>query len=882
MAENEFPYGQEFNPVGGEFNENYISHVQEQRGSFKQEELQNNSVKDVEQASTVPSGEATADALSGTSGSSGFTGASTSTTASATTASGASTTSTVVTTTGVVATGGVVIGAIIIAAAAANIFNRNFSFSIEPMSRSLSYDLTVEFQTDNKLYVSIVDSENEEVAVNMHEITVNQAYVEGGKLFYDISGTFTKLNTDIDYSLNVYAFDSAGARFDIYTSETSFIVPYTPVVGASNFSYSEDPIEQAINFYLDVDIEEETVVYAHLLNEEGEEVVQEEFSIDKGNDAHTEGVITTSIEGSFSDIEPGVNYIFEAYGYASDDSFFTIYRHDQPLRLGTVGVQYIDGFEYSFDVFQRSARVFYSAVITQDETIYTRAVDENNNVASYVSNQANLADAYQGNDGLLCQIEATLAGLQAGVNYYFEIYAIDTENNEIILYRTEAPQAMASTNIISISKPTYSGNGFAKTLDYEFDIGVVGSDTIYVRATSNNGDTTRPNEHEITFDTNSGQSEQYFTIHGTLLNVIPGEDYYFEVYGNDSNKEQFSIYFEENIKTATIPIEEIANFATSYDEIAKTISYSFDVATRENHSVYVRLEDEQRRQLNINEHIATTSEGAASGYSQIAGEFANLDLNKPYHFSIYSFDDDDNQIELFKTVDPVEIPTPTYGVTDFTVTTDPVRKAIRVNASLFYNEENIGKNAIISLVDSNGDNVTGNGTLAAMSPSEATGNEHFSSEGDLYFYNDGHTFTELTSGETYTVTITCFDDSNPTGASTIVLKQKEILLETASQYLPYISLISYQADTTEQLVYLYYEYAPNGITYDHFEILVENINGSDVLSDEYQDVGMGPADNGNAVAASIDGSSGYIYSIKLYGVDSNNIRTLLIQHAIYY
>lgn len=882
MPGNEFPYGQEFNPVGGEFNETYISNVQGQRGSFKQEDLQNNSVQEIEQASTVPAGEATSDAISGNATSSI---SSTPVTSGATAAGGTATTTTIATTTGVVATGGVVIGAIIIAAAAANVFGHDFSLSIEPMTRSINYDLIVEFQTDNKLYVSIVDDRKQEVALNTHDLTVNDAYVEEGKLFYDVNGSFSGLETDVNYKLEAYAFDASGVRFEVYTSETSFVVPYTPVTGVSNFQYKENPVEQIIEFSFDVSIEEETTIYAHLLDENGDEVVLEEFPVRKGNnDAASIDPSITTIYGSFSDISAGIDYIFEAYGYASDGSVFTIYRHDEPLRLGSIGVQFVDGFEYSYDVYNKKALLFYSIGMINDDTVNVRVLDENGTIYGTATNEVKLEDASQDGDIYYYQVETEITGLQAGIDYYFEVYVTDSENNEAILYRTEAPSHMASTNIISISDPTYSGNGYLKTLDYQFTIGVVGDDVIYVNATNiATGSSTRTNQHEITYDSNSDDNEQYYTITGTLNNIAPGEDYTFEVSANDSDKESFVFYIEDGVLIPSIPIENISNFATAYDEIEKIITYEFDVITSEGHSVYVQLENEQRQQLNINEHYATPTTSATTNYTHLNGAFENLDLETPYYFSIYAYDEDDNRIDLFASEEPVEIPTPTFGVTELIINADPARKAIRVNASLYYNEDNFGKTALIELLDSNEEPVNGSARLIALSPEEALDNEHVRSDGALYYYNDGYTFVELTSGETYTVVISYLDEEgNPTAPDKVVLKQQEVLLETSDEYLPYISLISYEADTMEQIVNIYYDYRPNEVTYDHFDVLVENINGTDTLSDEYQDVGDGPADNGNAVVISMEGSSGYSYSIKLYGVDSLGNRTLLIQHAIYY
>lgn len=882
MPENEFPYGHEFNPVGGEFNENYTSNVQGQRGSFKQEDLQNNSVQDVEQAATAPAGEATADALSGSAGSSTVTSAPTTSTATA--ATGSTTTTTIATTTGVVATGGVVIGAIIIAAAAANVFSRGFSMSVEPMSRSINYDLTVEFQTDNELYVSLIDEQKEEVALNVHALTVNDAYVEDGKLFYDVSGSFYGLETETNYTFEAYAFDSSGTRFSVYTSETSFVVPYTPITGAYGFYYTENPLEQTIEFSFDVTIEENTTIYAHLLDESGEEVALEEIPVRVGNETISEDPFTVTVSGSFSEINPDVDYIFEAYGYASDGSVFTVYRHDEPLRLGSIGVQFVDGFEYSYDVFKREALIFCSLGISKDETVYIRAVDENGDNYGEVSNLVKLEDASLDGDIYYYSLETTIYGLEPGIPYYFEVFVYDTENNEVVLYRTEEASSMASTNIISISSPSYSGNGYTRTLDYIFGVGVTASDVVYVSAIDiDTGEYARENEHAITFDDNSEDTEQYFTIRGTLEGIVPGDDYSFVISANDSEKETFTCYVEDGVTIPTIPINDVDNFVTEYDEIEQSIAYEFDVDTSEGHSVYVQLENSQRQQLSINEHYATPNNDGASNYTHLSGEFLDLDLDTPYYFSIYAFDEDNNQIELFASEEPVEIPTPTFGITDLTITPDPARKAIRVNASLYYDDDNVGKTAVIELLDSNDEPVSGEARLMAVSGQEAIDNEHVRSDGVLTYYNDGYTFRELTSGETYTAVISYLDYEGSQAAPTkVTLKQKEILLETSDQYLPFISLISYQADNMEQVVSIYYDYCPNGITYDHFDVLVENINGPDTLSDEYQDVGNGPSDNGNAVVVSMEGSSGYSYSIKLFGVDSLGNRTLLIQHAIYY
>ena len=80
---------------------------------------------------------------------------------------------------------------------------------------------------------------------------------------------------------------------------------------------------------------------------------------------------------------------------------------------------------------------------------------------------------------------------------------------------------------------------------------------------------------------------------------------------------------------------------------------------------------------------------------------------------------------------------------------------------------------------------------------------------------------------------------------------------------------------------LYYDYYSNGVTYDEYAILVENINWTGTLSGDYQT--MDGAPTADAYIVNMEGAPGYNYKINLCARNTGDTTyTVLAQNAIYY
>ena len=214
MAEEKlFSNDVEFNEVGHEFNEGYLSDVQGTRASVSTKDVES-SVSEAEPASTVPAGEATAEAASGTAAAAGET-----------TSVGVvvTTTGAAVTTTGVI----IVVGAGLLTSAIVTI--RSFEFSPDSIEKAIYYSLTVEYDNDATLYVHLLDEDNVEISKNEHEIVIADAYEEDDIKFTYAEGEFTDLSYNTAYLIEAYYFDGLENKI-VYRSEEPIIIEQIPSV----------------------------------------------------------------------------------------------------------------------------------------------------------------------------------------------------------------------------------------------------------------------------------------------------------------------------------------------------------------------------------------------------------------------------------------------------------------------------------------------------------------------------------------------------------------------------------------------------------------------------------------------------------------------------
>ena len=290
----------------------------------------------------------------------------------------------------------------------------------------------------------------------------------------------------------------------------------------------------------------------------------------------------------------------------------------------------------------------------------------------------------------------------------------------------------------------------------------------------------------------------------------------------------------------------------------------------------------------LNEHEIVLSDAYMvddKSYIDISGFFYEIEYDKEYFINAYAFDKSGQQFSIYESTSPLVITSPTFGLTDISVNSDPERKIIRANATLFYNQENQGREVSIVLLDENGSQVNDqSGYIPAMPIEEGEfDNYHFKDYGNgIYGYTDGYTFKGLTSGKNYTIEYreVSYDQTGAPSEEYEVLETRNIYLEEADNYLPYLSFIYSSSNVEEHSLIAYYDYASNDITYDNYFSKVENINGTDTLSERYVSIQFDPE---NGINIPMEGSSGFNYKISLYGNNNgSDTYTLLIQNAIYY
>lgn len=278
MADEQYPYGQEYNPVGNEFNEGYLSDVQGTRGTLKSSDVE--SVSDVEPASAAPAGEATSEAISGSASFSGGT------VAASTAGSGA-----VVTTTATVVGTGVVIavGAGLITVTSLFVAVTSFKFDTRPFEREMTYSLTVEYDNDTTIYVSLLNENNEQVAVNEHEIVIADAYDLDEKKFTDIFGTFTDLEYNTNYNIEAYYY-AGTAKTILYQTEEAFALEFEPF-GLKDLTLKTDPKRKTISITTEVffnDENQDKDINVLLKDSDDGTVYEYSFYLFKGQDGEME------------------------------------------------------------------------------------------------------------------------------------------------------------------------------------------------------------------------------------------------------------------------------------------------------------------------------------------------------------------------------------------------------------------------------------------------------------------------------------------------------------------------------------------------------------------------------------------------------------------
>ena len=330
------------------------------------------------------------------------------------------------------------------------------------------------------------------------------------------------------------------------------------------------------------------------------------------------------------------------------------------------------------------------------------------------------------------------------------------------------------------------------------------------------------------------------------------------------------------------------NFSYDYFALERKIEYGLQLEFSEDNDVYVQLLDSNKNEVDLNEHEIVLSDAYMiddKSYIDISGFFYEIEYDKEYFINAYAFDKNGQQFSIYESTSPLVITSPTFGLTDISVNSDPERKIIRANATLFYNQENQGREVSIVLLDENGSQVNDqSGYIPAMPIEEGEfDNYHFKDYGNgVYGYTDGYTFKGLTSGKNYTIEYreVSYDQTGAPSEEYEVLETRNIYLEEADNYLPYLSFIYSSSNVDERSLIAYYDYASNDITYDNYFAKVENINGTDTLSEQYVSIQFDPE---NGINIPMEGSSGFNYKISLYGNNNgSDTYTLLIQNAIYY
>lgn len=471
MAEEElFSSGVEFNEVGHEFNEGYLSDVQGTRASVSTKDVES-SVSEAEPASTVPAGEATAEVASGTAAV-----AETSSVGVVVTTTGAA-----VTTTGVI----IVVGAGLLTSAI--ITFRSFEFSPDPVDKAIYYSLAVEYDNDATLYVHLLDEENKEISKNEHEIVIADAYEEEDIKWTDVSGEFTDLSYNTAYLIEAYYFDGLENKI-VYRSEEPIIIEQIPSVHVSieGFEYSGDPIEKAIYYAFTAEYDNDVTLSVRLLDQENNVIATSDHEILLADayeeETEQENIKYTFVEGSFTDLSYDIPYTIEA-SYFDGVETQIAYTSEKSIILEQVPSVHIkvDNFKYSTDPVNKTIDYSLNIELDNDATLYVSLYNEEGTELTRQEHNVFIEDAYQDNGISYLDIEDQFTDLaydtvyEIKVSYYNGIeeeLAYETEQSIIIEY-----------NSLGLTSISYSidakRKAFSATVEVYYDEDAMENNSVY-------------------------------------------------------------------------------------------------------------------------------------------------------------------------------------------------------------------------------------------------------------------------------------------------------------------------------------------------------------------------------------------------------------------
>ena len=338
--------------------------------------------------------------------------------------------------------------------------------------------------------------------------------------------------------------------------------------------------------------------------------------------------------------------------------------------------------------------------------------------------------------------------------------------------------------------------------------------------------------------------------------------------------------------TATSLFVAVSNFRYETDPWLKEMTYSFTVECDGDTTVYVSLLDEENNQVAINPHEIVLMEALEEEQHyncEISGSFTDLIQNYNYNVEVFYYEGMEKNI-LYQSEEPLVVVFNPLGVKQMNAKTDPQRKAATIITEVYFDDADMDKTIEIILKDEEDAVVNVTGFVLQQDEEE----EYI--ECNFFEYDDGlhgvtntHTFFDLIPGTTYTVDVRSIEYDEKEEATITDLESSTFTLEEAESYLPYAYLSYYNVNYEEGYVTLSYYYSDNGVTYDEFAILVENITWEGTLQEGYQTMRGDPNSVEEPYTITISGPTGYDYKISLCARNSNETEYIVLtQSAIYY
>ena len=565
--------------------------------------------------------------------------------------------------------------------------------------------------------------------------------------------------------------------------------------------------------------------------------------------------------------------------------------------LLTSAIVTIRSFEFSPDPIEKA--IYYSLAVEYDNdaTLYVHLLDEDNVEISKNEHEIVIADAYEEDDIKFTYAEGEFTDLSYNTAYLIEAYYFDGLENKIV-YRSEEPIIIEQIPSVSLRVEgfEYSGDPIDKAIYYAFTAEYDNDVTLNVRLLDEDNNVVTSNDHEILLaDAYEEETEQenikYTFVEGSFGDLSYDTPYTIEASYFDGVETQVVYRSEKSIIIEQVPSVyiKVDNFKYSTDPVNKTIDYSLNIELDNNATLYVSLYNEEGTELTRQEHnvfIEDAYQENGISYLDIEDQFTGLAYDTVYEIKVFYYNGIEEEL-AYETEQSIIIEYNSLGLASISYSVDAKRKAFSATVEVYYDEDAMENNSVYAYLYDADQEVVGEKYIPLLDGGQG-GDAGGEGNSEFIEYSNGQfgvritfAFKDLTPGVTYSLAVVANEYTQSQDPITTELGRQEVYLEEADEYLPYVSLLSYSAEYNDSVVELYYDYYSNGVTYDEYAILVENINWTGTLSGDYQTMDSAPS--ADAYIVNMEGAPGYNYKINLCARNTGDTTYIILaQNAIYY